>query len=42
MVFICLGCNLKKADRTLARFIKLQGLSRETVEARLVELGKDF
>ncbi len=42
MVFVCLPCNGKKTDLTLAAFIRRFGLDRGSIEERLTSMGKDF
>jgi hypothetical protein len=42
LVFVCLECNQKKSDMTLAAFVKACNLDREAIEARLNQLGKEF
>jgi hypothetical protein len=42
LVFVCLECNQKKSDMTLAAFVKVCKLDREAIEATLNQLGKDF
>ena len=42
LVFVCLECNQKKSDMTLAAFVKFCNLDREAIEIRLNQLGKDF
>jgi hypothetical protein len=39
---VCIECNLRKGNFTLAQFIKECGLDREAIEQRLSALGKDF
>ena len=42
LVFVCLQCNQRKSDMTLAAHLRANNLDRATVEARLTGLGKDF
>ncbi len=42
LIFVCLECNQKKSDMTLAVFVKVRNLDREAIEARLTQLGKEF
>lgn len=42
LIFVCLQCNQRKSDMTLAAFLKAYSLDRQAVEARLINLGKDF
>lgn len=42
LVFVCLQCNLRKSDMTLAAFLNSYNLDRQVVEARLKQLGKEF
>jgi 5-methylcytosine-specific restriction endonuclease McrA len=42
MVYVCAPCNAKKANLTLATFIKTFGLDRNEIEARLTAMEKDF
>ena len=42
LIFVCLQCNQRKADKTLAAFLNSYNLDRQAVEVRLKQLGKDF
>jgi 5-methylcytosine-specific restriction endonuclease McrA len=42
LVFVCLQCNQRKSDMTLAAFLRASNLDRRAVESRLTQLGKDF
>ncbi len=42
MVLVCAGCNTRKGTLTLAAFIKTYHLSRQDIEKRLTDLGKEF
>jgi hypothetical protein len=42
LIFVCLQCNQRKADKTLAEFLISYDLDRQAVEVRLKQLGKDF
>jgi 5-methylcytosine-specific restriction endonuclease McrA len=42
MVYVCIECNSKKRDNTLAQFLMRMGFDRSAVEARLELLRKDF
>jgi 5-methylcytosine-specific restriction endonuclease McrA len=42
MVFVCAECNVKKGDMTLAAFIAFCRLDRDTIEARLKDLDKEY
>jgi hypothetical protein len=42
LVFVCLDCNQRKTDMTLAAFLRAFSLDRGAIEARLTVLGKEF
>jgi hypothetical protein len=42
LIFVCLQCNQRKADKTLAAFLNSYNLNRQAVEASLKQLGKEF
>jgi 5-methylcytosine-specific restriction endonuclease McrA len=42
LIFVCLQCNQRKSDKTLAAFLNSYNLDRQAVEARLRQLGKEF
>src|SRR6266516_1570815 len=42
LVFVCIECNQRKSDMTLAAFLKVYKLDRVAIEARLTKLGKEF
>lgn len=42
MVYVCQPCNQRKSDKTLREFIIISTLNRESIEQRLMQLGKRF
>ena len=42
MIYICSTCNMKKTNKTLAKFIKENNLDRDNIEKNLEILKKAF